>query len=70
MSSSTTPSDRPVRLWYVTGTFHGSHIYSKSEGDARRTFHFYYRGESIVDIRGPFWPEPIMQFDPNDTETY
>jgi adenosylmethionine-8-amino-7-oxononanoate aminotransferase len=40
-----------VRLWYVTGTYHGSHIYARSEGDARRAFHRYYNGESIVHIR-------------------
>lgn len=39
---------RPVLLWYVTGTYHGSHVYAVSEGDARRAFHDFYKGESIV----------------------
>lgn len=34
---------RPVLLWYVTGTFHGSHVYARSEGDARRAFHAIHR---------------------------
>jgi hypothetical protein len=41
---------RPVKIWYVTGAFHGSHVYSRCEGDARRTFHEHYNGESIVHI--------------------
>lgn len=32
----------------VTGTFHGSIVYAKTEGDARRIFHKYYNGESIL----------------------
>lgn len=39
-----------MKIWYVTGTFHGSIVYAKSEGDARRTFHKYYGGESIIHI--------------------
>lgn len=38
----------PVQLWYVTGTYHGSHVYARREGDARRAFHKHYNGESIV----------------------
>ncbi len=34
----------------VTGTYHGSIIYARSEGDARRTFHARYNGESIVSV--------------------
>lgn len=34
----------------VTGTFHGSIIYAKSEGDARRAFHEYWNGESIIHL--------------------
>lgn len=34
----------------VTGTYHGAIIYCVSEGDARRIFHDYYTGESIIGI--------------------
>ena len=37
--------------WAVTGTYHGSLIDAKTEGDARRRFHEYYNGESIIHIR-------------------
>ena len=60
------PTPRPFCLWYVTGTYHGSHVYAVSEGDARRTFHREYNGESIVDISGPYWPEPVMEVDVNE----
>lgn len=36
--------------WLVTGTFHGSIVECESEGDARRAFHKYYNGESIIHI--------------------
>lgn len=32
----------------VTGTFHGSIVIAKSEGEARRLFHKRYNGESIL----------------------
>ena len=35
----------------VTGTFHGSIVYASSEDEARRIFHKYYNGESIVHIK-------------------
>lgn len=41
---------RPMKLWIVTGTFHGSHVEAVSEGDARRAFHKFYNGESIISI--------------------
>lgn len=41
-------------MWYVTGTFHGAHVYAKSEGDARRAFHYKYNGESIIHILKAF----------------
>ena len=37
--------------WAVTGTFHGSIVQSKTEGEARRAFHQKYNGESIVTIK-------------------
>lgn len=39
------------KLWIVTGTFHGSIVVAVTEGDARRMFHKYYKGESIIDIK-------------------
>ncbi len=44
------------RPFAVTGTYHGSIIYAKSEGEARRIFHKYYNGESILNvIKKPIW---------------
>jgi len=40
-----------IKAFAVTGTFHGSIIYAKSEGDARRYFHKKYNGESIIHIK-------------------
>lgn len=34
----------------ITGTFHGSIIYARTEGVARRKFHQMYNGESIVTV--------------------
>ncbi len=42
---------RSVYSYAVTGTFHGSIIGAESEGEARRIFHKYYNGESIIHIR-------------------
>jgi len=35
----------------VTGTFHGSIVFAKSEGEARRIFHKKWDGESIINIK-------------------
>ena len=40
-----------MNTYAVAGTFYGSIVYAKSEGDARRAFHKRYNGESIVYIR-------------------
>ena len=40
-----------VYSYAVTGTFHGSIVEAKSEGEARRIFHKHYNGESITHIR-------------------
>lgn len=40
-----------MKLFFVTGTFHGSYVYAHTEGDARRAFHKKYNGESIISIR-------------------
>jgi len=39
-----------MKTYAVTGTIHGSIIHSNSEGGARRTFHKFYNGESIINI--------------------
>lgn len=39
------------KIFAVTGTFHGSIVYAKSEGDARRAFHNKYNGESILQVK-------------------
>lgn len=39
-----------MNSYIVTGTYHGSVIYAKCEGDARRAFHEFYNGESIISI--------------------
>lgn len=38
-------------VFYVSGTFHGSHIYTDTEGSARKIFHQFWKGESIIDVR-------------------
>lgn len=40
-----------MKIFAITGTFHGSIIYAKCEGDARKAFHKFYRGESILTIK-------------------
>lgn len=35
----------------ITGTYHGSCVYAKCEGDARRLFHKFYNGESIIHVK-------------------
>lgn len=40
-----------MKTYAVTGTFHGSIVEAHSEGDARRAFHKFYNGESIINIR-------------------
>ena len=40
-----------MNTYAVTGTFHGSIIYADCEGDARRLFHKYYNGESILTVK-------------------
>jgi hypothetical protein len=46
----------PLYTFAVTGTLHGSIVYAKSEGDARRAFHKCYNGESITHIRLTSYP--------------
>jgi hypothetical protein len=38
-----------MKTYAVTGTFHGSIIEAKTEGEARRIFHRHYNGESIIN---------------------
>jgi len=39
------------KIFAVTGSFHGSIVEAKCEGDARRAFHKAYNGESIIHIK-------------------
>lgn len=41
---------RSATVYAVTGTFHGSLVEAHSEGEARRIFHRYYKGESITHV--------------------
>jgi len=34
----------------VTGTFNGSIVFAGSESEARKLFHEYYNGESIIHL--------------------
>lgn len=42
---------KPLRAYAVTGTFHGSIVYARSEGEARRAFHKAWNGESITHVK-------------------
>jgi hypothetical protein len=42
--------DKTLNNYLVTGTFHGSIVTANSEGEARRLFHTYYNGESILHV--------------------
>lgn len=42
---------KQVKFFAVTGTYHGSFVEAESEGEARRIFHRYYNGESILHIK-------------------
>lgn len=58
------------RTFAVTGTFHGSLIVSRSEGNARRAFHQAWGGESIVSLRvmhGKWLQKPHWGFCPFNT---
>jgi len=44
-----------MNTYAVTGTFHGSIVYAKSEGEARRAFHTKYNGESIISVKKTTW---------------
>lgn len=40
-----------MKVYAITGTFHGSIVQAKSEGEARRAFHKAYNGESILYVK-------------------
>lgn len=40
-----------MKAFAITGTFSGSIVFAKTEGDARRAFHKKYNGESIIHVR-------------------
>jgi len=44
-----------MNTYAVTGTFHGSIVYAKTEGEARRAFHKKYNGESILSVKETTW---------------
>ena len=48
------------KAYFVTGTFHGAIVLALSEGEARRTFHHRYNGESIISMRAAHgkWLQP------------
>ncbi len=39
-----------MKIFFVTGTFHGAVVNCNTEGEARRAFHWKYNGESIIHI--------------------
>lgn len=39
---------KKMNIYSITGTFHGSIVNANSEGEARKIFHKYYNGESII----------------------
>ena len=43
--------ERIPKNYAVTGTRHGSIVTAISEGEARRIFHKYYNGESILSVK-------------------
>jgi hypothetical protein len=40
-----------MKTFFITGTFHGSIVYAKTEGEARRAFHKAWNGESIIHVK-------------------
>lgn len=40
-----------MKIFAVTGTYHGSIIECMTEGEARRIFHNKYKGESILSVK-------------------
>ena len=42
---------KPLRTYAVTGTYHGSIVQARSEGEARRMFHQAWNGESITHVK-------------------
>jgi len=43
--------NKEILEFAVTGTFHGSIVYALTEGQARKLFHEYYNGESIINVK-------------------
>jgi hypothetical protein len=39
------------KVYAVTGTFNGSIVLAKNEGEARKMFHKKYNGESILYVK-------------------
>lgn len=40
-----------MKIFAVTGTYHGSIIWCKNEGEARKIFHKQWNGESIIGLK-------------------
>ena len=40
-----------MKIFAITGTYHGSIAFFKTEGEARRAFHKRYNGESIINLK-------------------
>lgn len=43
--------EKKLKVYAVTGTYHGSIVYAYTEGEARRSFHKQYNGESILVVK-------------------
>jgi hypothetical protein len=44
-----------MKKYAVTGTLYGAIIYANSEGEARRCFHKFYNGMSILSVKEIFY---------------
>jgi hypothetical protein len=40
-----------MKVFAITGTYHGSIVYACNEGEARRIFHKSWNGESIICVK-------------------
>ena len=40
-----------MKVFAITGTYHGSIVYASCEGEARKIFHKTYGGESILVVK-------------------
>ena len=40
-----------MKKYAVTGTLYGAIVFAKTEGEARRMFHRFYNGMSILSVK-------------------